>query len=156
MRKTLQFSIKHNIQVYLSILSLACLSLSLMIFSFKSLQCDRLRIHRNFMVSLVSTLNFRGPYFQATHVLYARCYIFSSQVLYGLLTILQFQPYLGAQDPTQQVWQVDKVYSECFEIILKYFSLPCFDGNFTRYQSDPWICRSVLGLYMFCFQVQFS
>ena len=34
----------------------------------------------------------------------ARCYIFSSQVLYGLLTILQFQPYLGAQDPTQQVW----------------------------------------------------
>ena len=28
------------------------------------------------------------------------------QVLYGLLTILQFQPYLGAQDPTQQVWYV--------------------------------------------------
>lgn len=85
-----------NINVYLSILSLACLLISLLIFSFKSLQCDRLRIHKNFMVSLV---------------------------LYGLLTILQFAPYTTQQGP-EHVW----------------------------YHSYPWVCRGVLGLFMFCFQ----
>ena len=66
-----------SINVYLSMISLACLLISLLIFSFKSLQCDRLKIHRNLMVSLA---------------------------LYGLLTITQFLPYIRAPTSAQTVW----------------------------------------------------
>ena len=42
-----------NLNFYLSIVSLALLLISLGIFSLKSLACDRIRVHKNFMVSLV-------------------------------------------------------------------------------------------------------
>jgi len=57
-----------RLNVYLSLLSLCSLLLALLIFSLKSLQCDRLRIHRNFMVSLVllylNTIVYFQPYIQ--------------------------------------------------------------------------------------------
>jgi len=53
-----------SLNVYLSLLSLGTLLLSLAIFSFKALQCDRLRIHKNFMVSLVFLYIVTVAYFE--------------------------------------------------------------------------------------------